>query len=105
MKKRKWCWIMKPHAYCMTCDICGGNNITWSEYERMIWCYDCQKDTPGQGSIFDGPILLNFCLMMGISFDRVDLKTDRRLYLHVLGDRLVWRKKKPVARQELENGR
>jgi len=34
MKKRKWFYIHKPAEFEMTCDKCGGSNITWSEYEH-----------------------------------------------------------------------
>jgi len=95
MRKRKWSWIMKPTSYEMVCDICGGHNIAWSEYEHMIWCYDCQKDTPGSGGIFDGPVPIGVCELLGLSFDRVDLKTGDRLYLHITkNNKLSWRRKR-----------
>lgn len=70
MMKREWVYIQKPIVYEMSCDLCGGINIEWSEYEGMIWCYDCQKDTKGNGGLFDGPISLELCDMFGISFKR-----------------------------------
>ena len=79
MKKRTWCYVMKPTAYEISCDLCGGINIHWSEFEKMIWCYDCEKDTRGNGGIFDGPVPLKLCEMLGMSFDRIDLKTNKRL--------------------------
>ena len=99
MKKRKWCYIMQPTAYEIVCDICGGSDITWSEFETRIWCYDCEKDTPGTGGIFSGPIPINLCALMGISFDRIDIKTQEIIKMKEVGDRLVWRKikKKPGA--------
>ena len=45
--------VYEPARYEITCDLCGGANITWSEYEHLIWCYDCENDTAGQGGIFD----------------------------------------------------
>lgn len=55
-KKRTWIYVLLPVDYALACDICGGSNIMWSEWEGHIWCQDCQKDTPGTGGIFDGPI-------------------------------------------------
>jgi len=58
MNKREWVYCHQPTAYEISCDKCNGSNITWSEYEKMIWCYDCEIDTEGNGGIFNGPILL-----------------------------------------------
>jgi len=90
MKKRKWCYAMKPTVYEISCDICWGNNITWSEFEKMIWCYDCKKDTSGNSGIFGGPIPMELCEMFGISFDRIDLETGKRLIMTEIGDHLEW---------------
>ena len=81
---------MQPQAYEISCDICGGNNIVWSEFEGHIYCYDCKKDTPGNGGIFDGPIPLEVSKILGISFDRINLKTKKRLYIREIGNKLVW---------------
>ena len=85
MKKRKWCYILPPTFYDMRCDKCWsgeledgtGTNITWSEYEHMIWCYDCEIDTKGFGGIFDGPIPIQASRMLGITFDRFNLETEQ----------------------------
>ncbi len=77
MKKRKWCYIQNPTVYEMSCDICGGRNVTWSEFEHLIWCFDCKKDTPGNKGIFDGPIALGLCAIMGIYFDRISIRTGK----------------------------
>lgn len=74
---RKWCYCQKPEVYEVYCDCCGSSNTAWSEYEGMIWCYDCEKDTPGTGGIFDGPIPLRLCKDMGISFDRIWLADEQ----------------------------
>ena len=90
MKKRKWCYVQPPTAYDIACDICGGNNITWSEYEGHVWCYDCEKDTGGTGGIFDGPIPYELTQMLGISFDKIDMATGKRLYMKDKDGKLVW---------------
>ncbi len=77
MTKRKWCYAQSPAVYQINCDLCGGHDITWSEFEHMIWCFKCEKDTPGNGGIFDGPIPVGVCKMMGIVFDRIDLETGK----------------------------
>ena len=92
MKKRTWIYCQSPEMYEISCDSCGGNNITWSEFEGMLWCFDCKIDTPGNEGIFDGPIPLEICKMLGISFDRIDLETGERLYMKQVEDKLVWEK-------------
>ena len=77
MRKRRWCYAQSPRVYEISCDLCEGSNITWSEFEHMIWCFDCKKDTPGKGGIFDGPIPLGCCNLLGIRFDRINIKTGK----------------------------
>jgi len=95
MRKRKWIYIQKPQDYGINCDLCGGSNIEWSEFEHMIWCYDCQKDTPGDGGVFDGPIPMGASRLLGMNFDRVEIKTGQRLYCTQRGRKLIWCHKKP----------
>jgi len=90
MKKRTWIYIQPPTTYEISCDICSGHNITWSEFTGCIWCYDCQKDTPGSNSIFDGPIPYEVTKLVGISFDRIDLKTGKRLYMKIKDGKILW---------------
>ena len=75
---RERVFILEPARYEIRCDLCAGVNITWSEYEHLIWCYDCQEDTAGTGGIFDGPIPLKAMELFGLSLDMVDLKTGQR---------------------------
>ena len=77
MKQRKWVYVCKPAVYGISCDKCGGVNIEWSEWEHMIWCYDCKIDTRGNPGVFDGPIPINAAGFMGMSFDRFYLKSKR----------------------------
>jgi len=87
---RDWCYCQKPEAYEVYCDICEGNNTTWSEYEGLIWCYDCEKDTRGTGGIFDGPIPLGACSLMGISFDRIRLADNKLLKMKIEDGKIVY---------------
>lgn len=70
MKKRKWVYVQEPQTYEISCDKCAGSNIAWSEYEHMIWCYDCGIDTTGNSGIFDGPVPVHGCEILGFSLDR-----------------------------------
>lgn len=79
IRMRKWCYCQKPGVYEVYCDICAGSNTTWSEYEHMIWCYDCGIDTKGDGGIFDGPIPIELAQLMGMSFDRIRLVDNKIL--------------------------
>lgn len=81
--KRKWCYSQSPIVYEIYCDICNGDNITWSEYKGLIWCFDCEKDTRGTGGIFDGPIPIRFSNMMGINFDIIRLEDNELLKMDV----------------------
>lgn len=93
MKKRKWVYAMLPTAYEIHCDRCGGNNITWSEFEKLIWCFDCRINTPGTGGIFDGPIPLEVAKMLGVTFDKIDLKTKKLLKMTITkSGKLIWRR-------------
>jgi len=100
--KRTWVYAMQPTAYEIFCDKCGGHTITWSEYRGMIWCYECKIDTPGTGGIFDGPIPLEVCNLLRITFDRIDLKTRRlKRMTKTKTGKLIWRsikKEKKVKR-------
>ena len=79
LEKRTWFYVNSPTTYEIHCDRCGGSNLEWSEYAGMVWCYDCQIDTKGDGGIFAGPIAIKLMEMLGISLDRIDLATGQRL--------------------------
>jgi len=90
LKKRTWHYIMKPYEYSMCCDKCNGTNIEWSEYDGMIWCYDCKIDTKGFGEIFDGPIGFGVCELLGISFNRWDIANERIEYPRIVGNKIEY---------------
>ncbi len=100
MRHRKWIYIQKPQVYGFKCDLCGGDNIEWSEFEHMIWCYDCEKDTPGKEGIFDGPIPMGVSRLLGMNFDRIELKTGQRLYMTYRGNRIIYCHKKPSLKYD-----
>jgi len=75
---------MPPWMFDMRCDKCWGGdisekgtNIEWSEYAHLIWCYDCEIDTGGFPGIFDGPVPIQTCYLLGLSFDRYNLETNQ----------------------------
>jgi len=72
-KKRTWIYIQNPKMYEIKCDKCNGTNIDWSEFESHIWCYDCKIDTKGTGGIFDGPVPIKACAVLGMCLDRYDM--------------------------------
>ncbi len=103
MRKRTWCYCQQPTCYEITCDLCGGLNITWSEFCHKIWCYDCKKDTDGTGGIFDGPIPTEVAEMMGIFFDRIDIKTGKlRKMMVTKTGKLIWKKWRVSGENQLE---
>lgn len=90
MIRRKWCYAQKPVMYDVWCDKCEGTNTTWSEFEGMIWCYDCEIDTPGTPGIFDGPIPIKIAECLGVRFDRINLETNNLEYCVDTEDGLEW---------------
>jgi hypothetical protein len=88
--KRDWCYCQKPAVYEVSCDLCGGDNTTWSEYQGRIWCFDCVRDTRGTGGVFGGPIPLAACELMGLSFDRIRLSDGKRLRMMISHNGISW---------------
>ena len=88
--KREWCYYQKPAVYEISCDLCGGDNTTWSEYQGHIWCFDCVRDTRGTGGVFGGPIPLGACELMGIRFDRIRLSDGKLLRMRAGDDGVSW---------------
>lgn len=75
-RRRKWAYCMWPSTYQIPPCACGNVNIQWSEWEKHVWCDVCKKDfIPEHNGVFDGPIPLGLANMLGIRFDRYDLKT------------------------------
>lgn len=76
--KRTWCYVQKPADYDIAACDCGNEDTDWSEFERHIWCPKCERDfLPKHNGIFDSPIQVNVCRLIGISFDRVHLDTGK----------------------------
>jgi hypothetical protein len=76
--KRTHCYVQKPFQYQISCPLCDGFNVEWSEFEKHIWCNECKKDvfiSLGRAGIFSGPLPINIAQMMGYSFDRINIET------------------------------
>ena len=78
-KKRKYVYCQQPTMYDVdSCPKCGKLNITWSEYVDMLWCFDCKIDfVPEHWGVFDGPIPMQLSKLLGMSFDRIEIKTGK----------------------------
>lgn len=77
-RKRLWCYAQPPWVYEVAPCPCGNTKTQWSEWRGMLWCGDCRKDfVPEHNGIFDGPIPLGCANLMGIRFDRYDLRKRR----------------------------
>ncbi len=100
MRHRKWVYVMPPYRYSILCDKCGSVNIAWSEFEHKIWCYECKIDTDGNGGIFDGPIPVGACELMGISFARLYLKDKIVRYPVIRKHKIIYTKIKPEGAAE-----
>lgn len=89
--KREWVYVLPPSEYECTCDQCGSKNVTWSEYQNMLWCYNCERDVEGY-SIFTGPVAYELCVMfLGQNcFDRIILSTGAYEKFMDKGNRFEW---------------
>lgn len=77
MKKRTWHYNQRPKIFEISPCECGNEDTEWSEYKDHLWCSKCQVDfTPKNWGIFDGPICINVCALLGIYFDRWNLETN-----------------------------
>lgn len=75
--QREWCYIQAPHVFELPGCSCGNEDMQWSEYQGHLWCDKCQLDfIPKHNGIFDNPIGMGMAKMLGITFTRINLKTD-----------------------------
>lgn len=100
MNKRTWHYVMKPASYCMQCDKCKGINIEWSEFEDMIWCYDCGIDTKGFDGIFGGAIPVMASQILGISFNRWNMVEQRIEYPRSINGKILYFPEPPEDESE-----
>jgi len=75
-ERRTWVYVQRPKDYEIAGCECGNDDPDWSEFLHMLWCTKCQKDfVPAHGGIFDGPIPVEACRLMGIDLRRLNLTT------------------------------
>lgn len=76
LPKRTWHYVQSPKIFEVSPCSCGNVDTEWSEYKDHLWCDKCQKDfVPEHHGLFDGPIMVKLCQLLGISFDRINLET------------------------------
>jgi hypothetical protein len=77
LEKREWCYVQPPSRYDVAPCKCGNHDTQWSEFKGRVWCEKCKIDfIPEHNGIFDSPIPVKVAMLFGISFDRIDLKTN-----------------------------
>lgn len=80
LEKRTWYYAGRP---CQDYDIpgcarCGNEDIVYSEFKERLWCAKCEIDfEPVHWGLFSGPIAWELCAILGISFDRINLETNK----------------------------
>lgn len=76
LPKRTWHYLASPASFELAPCACGNHATQWSEFAKHLWCARCELDfVPEHNGVFDGPIPINAALMLGMSFDRMNLET------------------------------
>lgn len=68
--KRTWYYVQNPKEHGIECPTCFGTILAWSEYDKHVWCYRCEKDFSNYVSVLDGPFPVAVGSLLGISVDR-----------------------------------
>lgn len=77
LEKRTWVYLQQPKVYGIPLHSCGHPDPEWSEFKDRLWCPSCLVDfIPEHWGIFDGPVGINICAMLGIFFDRFIFDTN-----------------------------
>lgn len=77
-QKRTSVYVMQPSHFEIPGCACGNNEPEWSEYKEHLWCAKCKKDfVPEHWGVLDGPVGVQTSLLIGLNFDRFNLKTNR----------------------------
>jgi hypothetical protein len=72
--KRTWHYVQGPTTFDLVCPHNNSHNITWSEFEDHIWCYDCEQDIEYKPGYAIFPTQL--AELLGITFDKFDMTTN-----------------------------
>lgn len=74
--RRTHIYVCRPAAYEIAGCECGNADPEWSEFERHLWCQNCQIDfIPEHDGIFDGPIAVHAMELLGTPIDRYCIET------------------------------
>lgn len=89
--RRTWHYLLGPNEFQTSgCTCCAGHNITWSEFKDRLWCFDCELDfEPEHWGVLDGPIIMEVCALMGITFERVNMELNRLERPVLFGNRII----------------
>jgi hypothetical protein len=76
LEKRTHVHIQRPKDYEISGCPCGNTDPDWSEYKGHLWCPICKIDfIPKSGGIFDGPIPVEACRLIGIDLREINILT------------------------------
>lgn len=77
LERRTRTYVQRPKEYEIPgCQECGNSDPDWSEFKGRLWCQNCKVDfVPASGGLFDGPISVKACELLGIYFDEINLDT------------------------------
>lgn len=80
MTKRTWHYAHHPSMFDVHCELCGEKeDINWSEFQKHMWCYKCEKDVEITNSLLNGPIQVGIAEILGVNFDIRIIATDKIL--------------------------
>jgi hypothetical protein len=89
--RREWVYAQPPVVYEIAPCRCGALPY-WSEFKGHLWCAVCKKDfVPKHWGILDGPVGIHVCELLGIFFDRIDIKTGEAA-TRSIGEFSLWDK-------------
>lgn len=78
LEKRTWHYLQQPSSFEIAPCACGNADTQWSEFKGRLWCDRCAVDfIPAHNGVFDGPIPVHVCGLLGISFDRFNMETQQ----------------------------
>lgn len=78
LKRREYVYCQPPKDYGISgCPQCRHDDCQWSEFVHRCWCPICRIDfEPRYKGIFDGPIGVQLCELIGIRFDAFHIETQ-----------------------------
>ena len=78
LPRRTWHYLRPPAHFEVAPCSCGNHDTQWSEFQSHLWCAECEKDfIPAHTGVFSGPIPRHAAMLLGMSFDRMNLETGQ----------------------------